>query len=113
MVLLWIALRSLISERATLVLENLALRQQLLVLRRSVRRPQLSRRDLLFWTVLSRCRTGWQKVLLIVSPETVVRWHRQGFRLYWRWKWHGRPGRPAISADIRRLIRHMARENVT
>jgi putative transposase len=113
MVLLWIALRSLISQRATLVLENLALRQQLAVLRRSVRRPRLRRRDRLFWTVLSRCWTGWQNVLLIVSPETAVRWHRQGFKLYWRWKSRGRPGRPAVSADIRRLIRQMARDNAT
>ena len=80
MVVLWIALRSLITDRGTLVLENLALRQQLAVLRRSVRRPRLRRRDRLFWTELSRCWTGWQNVLLIVSADTVVRWHRRGFR---------------------------------
>jgi putative transposase len=113
MVLLWIFLRILICQRATLVLENLALRQQLAVLRRSVRRPRLRRRDRLFWTVLWRIWPGWQRALLIVSPATVVHWHRLGFRLYWRWKSRGRPGRPAVSADIRRLIRQMARENVT
>jgi putative transposase len=113
MVLLWIALRNLISERATLVLENLALRQQLAVLHRSVRWPILSRRDRLFWTMLSRWWSGWQRALLIVSPETVIRWHRQGFRLYWCWKSLGRPGRPIVSAEIRRLIRQMAQDNVT
>src|SRR5271165_6916806 len=112
MALIWIFLRTLISQRSTLVLENLALRQQLAVLRRSVRRPKLRARDRLFWTVLSRCWGGWHGVLLIVSPATVVRWHRQGFRLYWRWKSRGRPGRPALSADVRRLIRQMARDNV-
>jgi hypothetical protein len=113
MTLLWTLLRALVLRHATLIAENLALRQQLAVLQRSVRRPRLRRRDRLFWTVLSRCWAGWQGALLIVSPATVVRWHRQGFRLYWRWKSRATPGRPGISTDIRRLIRQMARENTT
>jgi hypothetical protein len=109
---IWFLIRGLVANRATLAVENLALRQQLAVLRRSVRRPKLRRRDRLFWTVLSRCWLDWPSALLIVSPATVVRWHRQGFRLYWQWKSRGKPGRPAIAAELRRLIRQMARENV-
>jgi hypothetical protein len=84
MTILLMLLRNLLVSRATLIAENLALRQQLAVLRRSVRRPRLRQRDRLFWTVLSRCWAGWQSALLILSPATVVHWHRQGFRLYWR-----------------------------
>jgi putative transposase len=113
MTLLWTLLRALVLPHATLIAENLALRQQLAVLQRSVRRPRLRRRDRLFWTLLSRCWAGWQDALLIVSPATVVRWHRQGFRLYWRCKSHGNPGRPRVSTDIRRLIGQMAGENTT
>jgi putative transposase len=111
--LLWLLLRGLLANRASMAFENLALRQQLAVLRRSVRRPRLRPRDRLFWRVLSRCWTGWHEALLLVSPATVIRWHRQGFRLYWRWKSRAKPGRPAVSADIRRLIRQMADDNVT
>jgi transposase InsO family protein len=113
MTILLMLLRNLLVRRATLIAENLALRQQLAVLRPSARWPRLRRRDRLFWTVLSRCWAGWQSALLILSPATVVRWHRQGFRLYWRWRSRGTPGRPRLSADIRRLIGQMARENAT
>src|SRR5271166_4824712 len=112
MTILCFLVRSLLVSRAALTVENLALRQQLAVLRRSVRRPRLRQRDRLFWTILARCLAGWQDALLIVSPATVVRWHRQGFRLYWCWKSHGKPGRPKITADIRRLIRRLAEENL-
>ncbi len=110
---LWFLARGLLANRARLAVENLARRQQLAVLRRSVRRPRLRRRDRLFWTSLARCWSGWRQALVIVSPATVVRWHRRGFRLYWRRKSRGRPGRPAVAAEVRRLIRQMARENVT
>ncbi len=83
------------------------------VLRRSVDRPRLRRRDRLFWTLLARCWAGWRGALLIVSPATVVRWNRRGFRLYWRRQSRGRPGRPAVATEVRRLIRQMARENPT
>ena len=72
----------LIKSRASLAAENLALRQQLAVLMRSMKRPKLRRRDRLFWAWLSRFWPGWRTVLVIVEPETVIRWHRQGFRLY-------------------------------
>jgi transposase InsO family protein len=112
LMLIWFLIRGLVANRATLAVENLALRQQLAVLRRSVRRPRLRRRDRLFWTCLARCWSRWRSPLVIVSPATVVRWHRQGFRSYWRWKSRGKPGRPVVAADVRRLIRRLARENV-
>jgi hypothetical protein len=106
-------LRGLLWNRAAIVTENLALRQQLGVLQRSVRRPRLRQRDRVFWVWLSRLWTDWQSSLVIVKPETVIRWHRKGFRLYWRWKSRKKPGRPKIDAEIRSLIRRMSRENAT
>ena len=104
--------RAVLFDRAGLATENLALRQQLGVLRRSVKRVHLRRRDRAFWAVLSRMWKDWRSSLMIVKPETVIRWHRQGFRLYWRWK--SRPGgRPRKDAEIRTLIRRMSRENPT
>ena len=91
----WCVLRLLLLSHSRLVLENLALRQQLAILRRSVRRPSLRPWDRLFWVWLSRCWAGWKDALAIVAPATVVGWHRQGFRLYWRWKSRGRAGTAA------------------
>src|SRR5215471_6099377 len=68
----------------SLLLENLALRQQLVVLKRRHPRPKLDLLDKLFWLVVRRCRSGWKQALLVVTLETVVRWHRAGFRWYWR-----------------------------
>jgi len=107
-------LRACFATRAGLVAENLALRQQLNVLRRSVKRPKLRFVDRVFWVWFAALVRDWQSLLVIVEPATVVRWHREGFRLYWRWKSRGRkPGRPKLSAEIRELIRRMATENVT
>jgi len=103
----------LIRIRASLAAENLALRQQLAVLRLSLKRPKIRRRDRLFWAWLSRFWPGWKTVLVIVKPETVIRWHRQGFRLYWRWKSKTKNGRPKVDVEIRQLIRRMSRENPT
>lgn len=100
------------QDATGLVLENLALRQQLAVLQRSVKRPRLRRRDRAFWVLLSRVWTNWRSALTIVKPDTVVRWHRKGFKLYWRWKSRKRgPGRPPVSPEIRALIRQMAEAN--
>ena len=104
--------RGFLLNRAKLTVENLALRQQLYVLQRSVNRPRIRRRDRIFWVWLSRIWEGWQSRLMIFTPETVTRWHRQGFRLYWRWK-SKRGGRPKKDAEIRLLIRRMSRENPT
>jgi transposase InsO family protein len=108
-------LRSLISTLAShrkLALENLALRQQIAVLRRSVNRPHLKKGDRLFWALLSRIWTNWAETLTIVKPETVIRWHRKGFRLYWTWKSRRKgKGRPAVASAIRELIRKMSWAN--
>jgi transposase InsO family protein len=111
---LWTFLRALVSGSAAIALENLALRHQLMVLQRSVRRPRLARWDRVVWVWLSRVWTGWRSSLVIVQPATVLAWHRQGFQLYWRWK--SRPngvGRPPLDVELRHLIRRMARENPT
>jgi len=93
----------------------MALRHQIGVLQRSVRkRPKLSSGDRFFWVYLSRIWSGWRSALLIVKPETVVAWHRKGFRLFWTWKVrHGHSGRPMVSQEVRQLIRRMCRENPT
>jgi transposase InsO family protein len=94
-------------------LENFALRHQLSVLKRSVKqRPKLTPADRLLWVVLSRIWDDWRSALAIVQPETVIAWHRTGFRLFWTWKVRrGQPGRPAVSRQVRDLIRRMSREN--
>jgi transposase InsO family protein len=104
-------LRALLRSHATLVAENLALRQQLAILHQRLPRPRLKNRDRLFWVVLSKLWSGWQSVLVIVKPETVIRWHRQGFKYYWRWKSRSKPGRPKIPRELRQLIRRISREN--
>ena len=107
-------LRALLIPKAHLAVENLALRQQLAVLKQSVRRPRLRPRDRVFWVWLSRFWSNWRCALAIVQPDTVVRWHRQGFKLYWRWKSRpGKPGRPPIEREVRDLIRQMSKENPT
>jgi Integrase core domain. len=108
---LFLLIRSLIVPRITLAAENLALRQQLAVLNRKIHRPQLRRRDRFFWVILSQLWKHWRQVLVIVKPETVIKWHRQGFRLYWRWKSNAPVGRPKIDKEIRELIGKMSREN--
>jgi hypothetical protein len=111
MPLIWFVLRGMLISRWALAAENLALGQQLAVLRRSGRRPRLRAWDRAFWAWLSRWWARWKDALVIVSPATVVGWHRQGFRLWWRWKSRGRDGRPRIGAEVRRLKRRMARDN--
>jgi putative transposase len=104
------ALRSALRPRASLVAENLALRQQLAVLRRKRKRPQLAPIDRAFWVVLCRAWSRWAETLTIVKPETVIRWHRRGFARFWAWK-SKRIGRPPIAPEIIELIVRMARDN--
>src|SRR5258707_7482414 len=100
------------NSRAVLQLENLALRHQIGVLRRSVKRPKLTSADRLLWSWLSEIWSDWRSALVIVRPETVIGWHRKGFRLFWTWRVrHGQPGRPAVPRHVRELIRKMSREN--
>jgi len=99
---------------AYLAAENLALRQQLLVLSRNRQRPTIKTLDRQFWVGLSRIWPGWREALLIVKPDTVIRWHRQGFRLYWRRKCRGiKPGRPPMDPEIKALIFRIADANPT
>jgi putative transposase len=100
----------LFASRATLAAENLALRHQLGILGRRVKRPRLRQRDRIFWVWLSKLWPGWRSALVVVKPATVVAWHRKGFQLYWRWR-SRRHGRPQIDAEVRALIRRMSREN--
>lgn len=93
-----------------LAIENLVLRQQLAVLKERNPRAQLTDADRVFWVVLSRIWSDWRESVHIVQPETVIRWHRQGFRYYWRWK-SRRRGHPKIDPEIRLLIRRMCRAN--
>jgi len=95
-----------------LALENLALRHQLAVYKRTVLRPRLRRTDRLLWVGLARVWTGWRAALVIVTPETVLRWQRHRFREHWT-KLSGRPrvGRPPVSAEIRALVLRMAAAN--
>src|SRR6266481_3562310 len=103
---------SAFKSRATLRLENLALRHHLGILRRSAKRPKLTSADRLLWAWLCEAWSDWRSALVIVKPETVIGWHRKGFRLFWTWKVRrGRPGRPPVSKEIRQLIRKMSREN--
>src|SRR4029450_7928365 len=110
----WPFVPALLGNSAAVALENVALRQQLAVLQRSVGRPRLRCRDRLFWVGLSQLWAAWRASLLIVRPATVLAWHRKGFQLYWRWKSRRRSvGRPPLDFGIRSLIRRMARENPT
>ena len=111
---LWIVLgtlRSVVRTHRELALENLVLRPQLAVWKARQPRPRLTDMDRIFWVFLSRLWTSGRHSLQVVRPETVVGWHRQGFRRYWSRKSRRRWGRPAIGRDLRDLIRQMSRAN--
>jgi hypothetical protein len=94
--------REIVPSRASLHLENLALRQQVAILKRERRWPRLQTLDRRFWVILSRLWPRWREALVIARPETVIGWHRQGFRLFWKWKsCPGKPDRPQTSKEIR------------
>ena len=101
-------------NRRNLVLENLALRQQLMVLAKSGRKPRFTEPDRLFWVAYSRFVDGWPHILHIARPRTVVDWQKRRFRRFWSKKSRGsRPGRPRIDPEIRDLIQSMSRANPT
>src|SRR5690349_17787494 len=104
-------LRSSVRTHRELALENIALRQQLAVWKARQARPQLRPTDRIFWAVLSRLWTSWRSSLQLVRAETVVRWHRLGFRCYWAWKSRCRRGRPMVDTELRDLVRRMSRAN--
>ncbi len=115
MALLFDTIFRLFRSRQSLPLENLAIRQQLAVFKRRHPRPQLVAFDKLFWVLARRFWSGWKQALIIASPETVVRWHKSGFALYWRLISRARRvrGRKRISKQVRDLICRMVIENPT
>ena len=105
-------LASPFKPKSRLEAENAVLRHQLIVLRRKVRgRARLTNTDRWFFVLLYRWFPSILKVVTIVQPETLVHWHRAGFRRYWRWKSRRRGGRPQIETELRALIRQMSTEN--
>jgi hypothetical protein len=98
-------LRAVLCARGDVVAENLLLRQQLMVLTRPTRRrPRTGARDELFWMLARFVRREWRRHLVLVRPETVVRWHRAGGRLFWSWRSRKRLGRPRLRPEVRALI---------
>ena len=102
---------AVLAPRAVLVAENLLLRQQVVVLRRQVKRPRLRPFDRWLLATLAGRFRGLFTAVLVVRPETLIRWHRAGWRLLWRWRSRRRRGRPPIDMDLRKLIRRMWRDN--
>jgi transposase InsO family protein len=112
LLLLFGLIRVSMRDRGALVAENLLLRHQLGVLTRPTRRrPRLRTRDKLFWVVARALCRDWHQHLVVVRPESVIRWHRQAWRLFWRWRSRGPIGRPRLSAEVRELIATMAHDN--
>src|ERR1700694_1840962 len=106
-------LASPFKSKRRLEAENAALRHQLIVLRRKLRgRVRLTHSDVWFFIPLYRWFPSILNAITIIQPETLVRWHRTGFRYYWRWKSRSLGGRPQIDTDLRALIRRMSIENL-
>ncbi len=111
---LLVLINALVVDRSRLALENAALRQQIVVLKRSVTRAKINDSDRVFWILMRRLLDSWRETLLIVKPETVIKWHRKGWRYFWHRKsLLGNPGRPKIDPDVIELIRRMSRDNAT
>lgn len=110
---LFSSVRQCLRTRGMLQAEILALRHQLLALQRSSRgrRLRLTSADRLLWLWLLRLWNGWRSALVMVKPETVIGWYRQGFRLYGRWKNRHAPGRPSVSREVIDLIHKMSLAN--
>ena len=113
--ILVVFVRAACASKSDLMIEVVALRQQVAVLKAKRPRPPLADADRRFWVALRDLWPRWRDALMIVKPETVVGWHRAGFRLFWRWKSRprGRAGRPKTGREIRDLVRRMASENAT
>ena len=111
--LLKIILFSIYRSNTTIIAENIALRHQIQVLNRTAKRPKIRKRDRIFWVLLSKTWIGWKNSLFIVKPETVIKWHRQSFKLYWKRKSKRKIGRPNIDYKIIALIHKMSKENST
>ena len=101
----------LIRSRTDLLIENVILRQRLIILNRQMKRPILSGQDRLWIVLLARCTRFWKQAVLVVQPETVLRWHRDLFRFYWRWNSRKKTRKSRIASQTVALIREMA-ENI-
>jgi transposase InsO family protein len=111
---LMVLLRSIVlicGGHRAIVLEHLALRQQLAVLTRPAKRPQLRSMDRLFWILLAKGWQDWRSALIVVRPDTVIRWHRQWLRRHWTRRSQRRPGRPTTNSTIRALVSTMTAAN--
>ena len=105
-------LRAAFLPRATLALENAALRQQLTIYQRDQKHPRLRGNDRIFWVLLRRIWSGWEQTLIVVKPKTVIAWHRQGFKLVWRRRSRDRHvGRPRIPREHRSFIRRISSDH--
>jgi hypothetical protein len=104
-------LADLFKSRHRLEVENIFLRHQLNVALRHARRPRLCNSDRLLMVWMIRLWPSLLALSRIVQPDTILRWHRGGYRAYWRWKSQARPGRPQVSRELRELIRRMSKEN--
>jgi putative transposase len=102
---------ALFRSRENQAIVEIALRQQLAVYVHRHPRPRLSPLDRAFWVSLYRFWPQWRSALVVVRPETVIRWHREAFRGYWRWVSKPGPGRPPIPKETKALISRMATEN--
>jgi putative transposase len=100
-------------SKSELIAENMFLRQQLIVLERQVTRPQLMQRDRQILVLLASRIQGWREALMVVKPDTLLSWHRRGFKLYWRRKSQKKMGRPPTSPEVIELIEEMAINNRT
>jgi putative transposase len=109
------AILDLTRSKSELVLENALLRQQLIVLQRHVKRPALTWRDRALFVLIASKLPSWETALMIVQPDTLLRWHRDLFRRVWRRKSRrkGKKGREPLAEDIARLIKNMAKDNRT
>jgi len=102
-----------LGSRRDLIVENVVLRQQLAAYEARRGHPRIGAADQAFWVVLRQLWDRWRDTLVIVKPETVVRWHRAGFRRYWSWisRRRRRQGRPPMGTEVRELVRRMGLEN--
>lgn len=105
-------LTDLSRSRSQLIAENALLRQQLIILQRQFKKPCFTQSDRLWLVLLASRVKHWKDVLLILKPETLLHWHRQGFRLFWKFRAHNRGGRPKLSTETINLIQQMAKDNL-
>ena len=109
--LLFFGVTALFKSRRRLVMENTLLRYQIQIMKRKKRRLNLKAWDKAVLVWFSKQISDWKKILTIVEPETIVRWHRKGFKLYWKWKYSGKMGRNPIHPEAIKLIQESSTKN--